>query len=162
MSNVQQVAAKVRHELNQIVPNGVKRYVVIANHISMLHYPDGRFNLQVEKRVGGKRIYESVRGGTVKNIDDMVAAAFGVRGRVYRKAEAYRQKLESTPAPTLTTPATKLTTPASTLTTPASTLTTPAVDSVGKLESSDLAKLLAIGISALAGGMIGWIIGGAL
>jgi hypothetical protein len=141
MSNVQQVAAKVRHELNQIVPNGVKRYVVIANHISMLHYPDGRFNLQVEKRVGGKRIYESVKGGTARNVDDMVAAAFGVRSRVYRKADTYVQKMRTTIAPKQPAPAT---------------------DSVGKLESSDLAKLLAIGISALAGGMIGWIIGGAL
>lgn len=141
MSNVQQASAKVRHELNQIVPNGVKRYVVIANHISMLHYPDGRFNLQVEKRVGGKRIYESVRGGTVRNIDDMVAAAFSVRSRVYRKADTYLQKMQTTIAPKQ--PAT-------------------ATDSVGKLDSSDLAKLLAIGISALAGAIVGWVLGGAL
>ena len=141
MSNVQQAAAKVRHELNQIVPNGVRRYVVIANHISMLHYPDGRFNLQVEKRVGGKRIYESVRGGTVRNIDDMVAAAFSVRSRVYRKADTYLQKMQTTIAPKQ--PAT-------------------ATDSVGKLDSSDLAKLLAIGISALAGAIVGWVLGGAL
>jgi hypothetical protein len=35
-------------------------------------------------------------------------------------------------------------------------------DNTGRMTPEDLAKLLAIGISALAGGMIGWIIGGAL
>ena len=162
MSNIQRAADKVRQELLWKVRKGEVRYANIDKCIGMLHYYNDRYSIKVDKVVKGERFQETIPNGTPRNIEEMVAAAYQARKRAYRAAEAYRQKLESTPATTLTTPAPKLTTPAPTLTTPAPTLTTPAVDTVGKLESSDLAKLLAIGISALAGGMIGWIIGGAL
>jgi hypothetical protein len=162
MSNIQRAADKVRQELLWKVRKGEVRYANIDKCIGMRHYSNDRYSLEVEKVVKDKRFNEFVSGGTPRNIDEMLVAAYEARKRVYRKAEAYRQKLETTPAPKLTTPAPQLTTPAPKLTTPAPTLTTPAVDTVGKLDSSELAKLLAIGISALAGGMIGWIIGGAL
>ena len=141
MSNVQQVAAKVRRELQQTVPNGVARKVAICDNLALRHYADGRYNIEACKAVKGRRFYESVKGGTVRNIDVMVAAGLETRKRVLRQAEAYRQKTQPTPA---------------------HTHPTPAKDTIGRMNSHDLARLLAIGISALAGGMIGWIIGGAL
>jgi len=162
MSNIQRAADKVRQELLWKVRKGEVRYANIDKCIGMRHYSNDRYSLEVEKVVKDKRFNEFVSGGTPRNIDEMLVAAYEARKRVFRKAEAYRQKLQSTPDPTLTTPAPKLTTPAPTLTTPAPTLTTQTTDSVGKLESTDLAKLLAIGISALAGAIVGWVLGGAI
>ena len=162
MSNIQRAADKVRQELLWKVRKGEVRYANIDKCIGMRHYSNDRYSLEVEKVVKDKRFNEFVSGGTSRNIDEMIVAAYEARKRVFRKADAYRQKIGFIANAKLTTPALKLTTPAPTLTTPAPKLTTPAVDTVGKLESSDLAKLLAIAISALAGGMIGWIIGGAL
>lgn len=171
MSNVQQVAAKVRQELAQQVPNGVQRYVTLCENLRLCQYADGRFHLGVNKQVDGKNFYEGVAGGTARNIDTMVAAAFEARKRVYRKAEAYRQKLQSTTAPTQSAPAPTQATP-----TPKRSKDYILLEhttwgemkpcSPPKYNPTTLpdvyTRFAIIGLSSAAGFIIGWLIGGTL
>jgi hypothetical protein len=144
MSNIQRAGDKVRQELQSKFSRGPVKYSHIDECVGMRHYSKGRYSLEVVKTVKGIRFKEMVSGGTVRNVDDMIVAAYEARKRVYRKAEAYRQKLEITPAPQLTTPAPRPTTPAVT--------TLPEV----------YTRFAIIGLSSAAGFIIGWLIGGAL
>lgn len=144
MSNIQRSGDKVRQELQRKFSHGPVKYSHIDECVGMRHYSKGRYSLEVVKTVKGIRFKEMVSGGTVRNVDDMIVAAYEARKRVYRKAEAYRQKLEITPAPQLTTLAPRLTTPAAT--------TLPDV----------YTRFAIIGLSSAAGFIIGWLIGGTL
>jgi hypothetical protein len=158
MSNIQRAGHKVWQELQQPVQNGQVRYANLDKCIGMRHYSNGRYGLEVEKTVKDMRYKEFISGGTARNIDEMMVAAYEARKRVYRQAEAYRKKLETTQATQMTTAAPQLTTSARQLTTPAPQPTTPAVTTLPEVYT----RFAIIGLSFAASFIIGWLIGGAL